>query len=144
VPPIGIMCICYGCLLPLPYHGRPRELRAAPACAGFIITLLERPASASCLDAFIYEPYLTIVSNQYSLPYAVVCLCLCLCLCPMDMAEACRRTWPMAEACTAKPSGRNIRRPAPIIALYHHPEPYAVIQSHCEIAHSVRLVELYT
>jgi hypothetical protein len=46
---------------------------------------------------------------------------------PIDMAEACRRTWPMAEACTAKPSGGNIRRHAPTMAFYHYPEPYAVI-----------------
>jgi hypothetical protein len=56
---------------------------------------------------------------------------------------ACRRTWLMAEACTAKPSSGNIRRHAPTIVLYHYPQPYAVVQSHCEVAHSVRLVELY-
>jgi hypothetical protein len=43
------------------------------------------------------------------------------------IAEACRRTWLIAEACTAKPSGRNIRRHAPIIALYYHPQSYAGI-----------------
>jgi hypothetical protein len=38
----------------------------------------------------------------------------------------------------------NCMRHYPTIVLYHHPQPYAVVQSHCEMAHSVRLVELYT
>ena len=64
---------------------------------------------------------------------------LCLWLKPA-LKPACRRLWLIAEACTAS---RNIRRHAPTIILYYHPQPYVIIQLHCEIAHSVRLVELY-
>jgi hypothetical protein len=81
---------------------------------------------------------ITITTERMRIPLSSYELCLWL---KPALKPACRRPWLMAEACTAS---RNIRRHAPIIVLYHHPQPYAIIQSHCEVAHSVRLVELYT
>jgi hypothetical protein len=139
------LCIYYGCLHCLPYYKCPLKLRAVPACAGFTIILPERPASriyfphlssapAACHTQYYYT---TIITERMRIPLSNYELCLW----PKPaLKPAYRRLWLMAKACTAS---RNIRRHAPIVVLYYHPQPYVIIQSHCEIAHSVRLVELY-
>jgi hypothetical protein len=136
--PLLTLCICYGCLHYLPYYRRPLELQAAPALLWAppktaACTRLRRlhhyPARAPCLPHLppamrsttitttttVLNQHPMALSNRMPMLYAIC-----------RYSYAFMRIWLKAAL---KPAP-NCMRHHPTIILYHHPQPYAVVQSY--------------